>query len=134
MDQSTPPRYVVENQRTGETTAFDGGDWLEEREQAIELAVKQKSDSPAEEDFRGIKFYLEYSQDASGVVALRHEILTGERMPSLMILTALHREQEILTHCGKEFEIMKGEIDGETYLAVSQCYATLYYFTVTSPT
>ena len=122
-------RYVVENDCTGETAAFESYDWLEAREQAVAFALDQRSKSDAEKDFQGIKLSLEYSEQGRKGMKFRHEILTGERMHSADIVLALHRESEILTRCGKEFEITQGLMDNKTFLAVNHRYATLYYFT-----
>ena len=62
---------------------------------------------------------------------MRHEVLIGVRMHSAEILSSLHRESEILTDCGKEFEIMQGNFDGQIIRAFNHRYVTLYYFTHT---
>lgn len=132
MTSSLVLRYVVENRKTAESAAFSCDDWLAAREQAVTLAVEQKATSEADNDYQGIRLCLEYSDGSDAAEVRQHEILTGERMSSEDILTALHGEAEILTRCGKEFDVMNGQMEDKTFRAVNHRYATLYYFTASA--
>lgn len=124
--------YIVENTNTGETTNFPCRDWLAARENAVGLAVELKRTSEEKDGYRGIRLVLEYSPGTKEAAVSLHEILTGEKMPSEEILKALHTEAEILEQCGKEFEVMVGQMEGQTYHAVNHRYVTLYYFTASA--
>ncbi len=131
MTQHDFLRYVVENNQSGERAVFECESWLESREQAVLYAQKLKSESSVADDYKGIKLCLEFAEQPNGDT-IQHEILTGQRMHTVDILTALHREAELLTQCDKEFEVVESQMDDDQYRAVTHRHATLYYFTVSS--
>lgn len=102
--------------------------WLDSREKAIKKALSiQKSAN----SYKGIKFYIEYIRIGQSQVeeVMRHFILSGKRMQSDEILTALDKESKLMDLAGKKYEIMNTTAGDVIYNAVNQFHTSLYYFT-----
>ena len=105
----------------------DGQDWLVAREKAVECAVECKD---AQKKYNGIKLMLAYqgtkSHGSRKAQIRKHSLLTGKRMHSERILTALAKEASIARAAGKTFPVMNTD---NQFASINQKFVTLYYFT-----
>lgn len=121
-------RYVVEldGKRISQSFDCEHSNWLTARLNSIQFAEQLKKIGSS---FFGIKVYVEYSPDSLLPKTERHYLLSGERMHTEQVLSALHEEYNILQSANKDFEVMKCEFENKEYHAVDQKYNSLYYFT-----
>ena len=80
--------------------------------------------------YNGIKLTLAYqgtkSHGSRKAQIRKHSLLTGKRMHSERILTALAKEASIARAAGKTFPVMNTD---NQFASINQKFVTLYYFT-----
>lgn len=125
-------RYVIETDKSFkgeyEINRYDNFYWHISRRSAIQKALRLRK---ATNSYKGIRLYIEYkkSDQNRNEEIIKHFILNGKRMHTDDILTALEKESMILDRAGKIYEKMITTAGDDSYNAVNQFHATIYYFT-----
>jgi hypothetical protein len=126
-------KYVLFNGLTGEMKEFSLiHTWETQRKSAIKYALEMRDEGPELEPYKGIELSLEILYNGEDETRA-FKILTGSKMHTEDILTALETERVIIEGAGFEVETQPTRFKEKTYLPIEHHFMKLYYFTETKP-
>ncbi len=130
-EQKTFVIYKVSNSKTKETKEFSTRKmvWSKARDKAIECAVQWKKESPLSKKYQGIRLDMIYGMEDDKDIRFVVTLLTGHRMHSTKIISALWEEGSALQRMGIHYNVTIMEFGLFKGAVVSEKQVTLYYFT-----